>query len=89
MAQATGHTPLLRFELAAKSFEEMAKVVDRLRTFHIGVSWGGYENMVVAPNLGRDFNEVIAKGEKPNLLRLSLGLLGAATIIADLEHSLA
>lgn len=89
MAQATGHTPLLSFELAAKSFEEMAKVVDRLRTFHIGVSWGGYENMVVAPNLGRDFNEVIAKGEKPNLLRLSLGLLGAATIIADLEHSLA
>lgn len=88
MAQATGYTSLLSFELKADSFAEMGQFIDKLRTFHIGVSWGGYENLVVAPNLGNDFAEVIARGEKPNLIRLALGLFNHATIIADLEQAL-
>ena len=72
----------------ATSFTDVAKFVDRLRTFHIGVSWGGYENLVITPNLASEYATVIARGEKPNLIRLALGLFAAATIIEDLEQAL-
>jgi cystathionine beta-lyase/cystathionine gamma-synthase len=88
MSQATGYTSLLSFEIMATSFTDVARFVDRLRTFHIGVSWGGYENLVVTPNLAHKYTDVIARGDKPNLIRLALGLFAAATIIEDLEQAL-
>lgn len=87
-SQAQGFTALVSFELDAKNFADMAIFIDKLKTFHIGVSWGGYENLVVAPHVGNDFAEVTARGETPNLIRLALGLFDPQTIIDDLTQAL-
>ena len=54
----------------------MARFVDRLELFRIGVSWGGVESLVLAPNRGDD-ERPRARAFPPTLVRLSIGLEGA------------
>jgi cystathionine beta-lyase/cystathionine gamma-synthase len=84
----SGFAGLLSFELDARSYEEVASVVDRLRLFRIGVSWGGVESLVIAPNRG-DNAEVPAANEVPaSTVRLSVGLEDPGALIDDLRQAL-
>jgi len=87
-SQANGYTGLISFELDVTGFEQVATFIDSLATFHIGFSWGGYENLVLAPYVTDDFDKLKSRGLAPNLIRISLGLLDSQTIIDDLASAL-
>ncbi len=86
--QLTGTSGLFSFEIGG-GFEQVRRLIDGLRVFRIGVSWGGPESLVVSPD--REAAPVLAdpSGLPSGLIRLSIGLEGAETLIDDLEHALA
>ena len=86
--QASGYTGLLSVELDVDNFTELGEIIDKLTLFPLGFSWGGYENLVVAPYANGDFTELRSQGLTPNLVRFSLGLFDSSSIIADLAQAL-
>ena len=84
----TGFSGLFSFELDSGRYEDVAGVVDRLERFRRGVSWGGVESLVIAPNRGDNADALESQGIPPGLIRLSVGLEGAETLWADLEQAL-
>lgn len=86
--QLAGCSGLLSFELERDDFASVARVVDSLRHFRIGVSWGGVESLVLSPNHGDNADRLRAQGIPPGLIRLSVGLEGADLLIEDLGAAL-
>jgi cystathionine beta-lyase/cystathionine gamma-synthase len=85
----SGYSGLFSFELRDNAFDNVAGVIDGLRRFHIGVSWGGVESLVISPYRGTNA-EALRKQEIPTgLIRLSVGLEGSSLLIEDLERALA
>jgi cystathionine beta-lyase/cystathionine gamma-synthase len=80
----TGWSGLFSFELGTGDFDAVRVFVDRLRRFRIGVSWGGVESLVITPARAQLDEQKLPAG----LVRLSIGLEGADTLIADLEQAL-
>jgi cystathionine beta-lyase/cystathionine gamma-synthase len=70
--------------------ERAVRVVDRLRLFGIGVSWGGFESLALPiapdPAAPREMTEDL--GIVPGFIRLSIGLEDTADLIADLDQAL-
>ena len=86
--QMSGFTGLMSFELVRGDFESVRRVIDSLRHFRIGVSWGGVESLVITPNRGTNEARLSELGIPPGLIRLSIGLEGAALLIEDLAAAL-
>jgi len=81
--QLRGYSGLFSFALKDQSHPAMQRFFDRLQLFGIGVSWGGYESLV----LGGTFFSL--PGEKPErLIRLSIGLESEQDLIADVRQAL-
>lgn len=66
---------------------------DALSIFRLGVSWGGYESLILPARVGLaqagEQNSMQKFGVSPNLVRLSLGLEDAEDLWADFERALA
>lgn len=86
--QQKGSTGLLTFEIKGNA-QDARKVINSLRIFKIGVSWGGFESLACMPHLR--CNEEVCQwlGGKQHLIRIHCGLEGADALIADLEQALA
>src|SRR5688500_15393723 len=84
----SGYSGLFSFELAGGGFEEVRKFIDGLKRFRIGVSWGGVESIVIAPNRGNNAHYLEAQRIPASLVRLSIGLEGADALIEDITASL-
>lgn len=82
-----GYSGLFSFALGSNRREDVHSVVDALRRFRIGVSWGGPESLVYSPQSG-DPEELRARGLPPGLIRLSVGLESPPSLIEDLEQAL-
>ncbi|MEO1731664.1 MAG: PLP-dependent transferase, partial [Pseudomonadota bacterium] len=88
----TGGCGLFSFVLASEDAEASGRVVDALRHFGIGYSWGGFESLAL-PIYPHTHRETMASptsseaGTKP-AIRLSIGLEDAADLIADLAQAL-
>lgn len=80
--QMSGFSGLLSFTLKRNSREAAVGVVDALRMFHIGVSWGGYESLAL-PMLIEDYD-----GQQRWGLRVHIGLEQPESLMADLEQAL-
>jgi cystathionine beta-lyase/cystathionine gamma-synthase len=86
----TGTSGLFSFEV--DSSIEIAAFCDRLEFFHLGVSWGGHESLVVpalvsraqagGPNSALDFNV------SPRMVRVHIGLEGTEALWSDLASGL-
>ncbi len=87
--QMSGFTGVFSFQLAQGSWERVRDVINALRLFRIGVSWGGVESLVLSPQRAGDSESDLARrGLPPGLIRLSVGLEGADALIDDLEQAL-
>jgi cystathionine beta-lyase/cystathionine gamma-synthase len=86
--QLRGYSGLLSFELHRDDVQSVARVIDRLRRFRIGVSWGGVESVVVSHEGRVDRERLAAYGIPYGLIRISVGLEGAALLIEDLSQAL-
>jgi len=87
-SQLAGYSGLLSFELATDEFAAVADFIDGLKMFRIGVSWGGFESLVVSPNRGDNGDSLAAQGIPPGLVRLSVGLEDADQLKKDLAQAL-
>ncbi|RKD76357.1 cystathionine beta-lyase [Sinobaca qinghaiensis] len=83
--QLQGYAGLLSFELEDAGFEKVAAFINHLTLFRIGTSWGGYESLVNSPLKKDNHEQLKAQGFDLGMIRLSVGLEGAAMQIKDLE----
>ncbi|MDR1639015.1 MAG: aminotransferase class I/II-fold pyridoxal phosphate-dependent enzyme [Clostridiales bacterium] len=82
-----GHNGLLSF-LPRGSTESIRKMISKCRIFQNGVSWGGFESLIVSISVGAT-KEAAASSDVPvNLVRLHVGLEDVDTLIADLDQAL-
>ncbi|MGV3466403.1 MAG: trans-sulfuration enzyme family protein, partial [Heyndrickxia sp.] len=86
--QLKGYSGLMSFELKDNSFESVRKVMNSLKHFQIGVSWGGFESLVISPNYGFNTEQLIRSGIDPGLIRISVGLENVDELMEDLDASL-
>ncbi len=86
--QQKGNTGLIAFEIKG-STEDAKKVVNSLKIFKIGVSWGGFESLVCMPYLRCDENTCEWLGGRQGIIRIHCGLEGTDALIADLEQAFA
>lgn len=86
--QQSGSTGLMTFEIKG-STEDAKKLINSLKVFKIGVSWGGFESLACMPHLRCDEETCRWLGGRQNLIRIHCGLEGADALIADLDAALA
>ena len=86
--QQKGNTGLITFEIKG-STEDAKKVINNLKIFKIGVSWGGFESLACMPHLRQDEEVCQMLGGAQHLIRVHCGLEGVDALIADLEQALA
>jgi len=83
-----GSTGVFAFTLKRPGRPRLAAMVDGLKLFAMGFSWGGFESLILPVN-PRPVRTA-TKWESPGpTLRLSIGLEDPADLIADLEAGLA
>lgn len=83
-----GYTGLMSFELKNNTYESVRKVINSLNHFQIGVSWGGFESLVISPNYGYNAEQLVEGGLDPGLIRISVGLENVDELLEDLEAAL-
>lgn len=83
----SGSTGLFSIVLKAGDYPDTAAMVDDMRLFKMGFSWGGYESLILPsdPSDSRTAKPWDAPGP---LLRLHIGLEDTDDLIADLEAGL-
>ncbi|HJZ49411.1 MAG TPA: aminotransferase class I/II-fold pyridoxal phosphate-dependent enzyme [Roseiflexaceae bacterium] len=86
-----GFGGMLAFELKG-GYDAAYRAIRRTRVCLLAVSLGGVETLIVHPasmiHAHQSDAERVAAGISPGLIRLSVGVEGAADIIADLEQAL-
>lgn len=86
----SGRSGLLSLELADRV--DIPRLADALRLFRLGVSWGGFESLIVPAaitlNQAGEANSAQRFGVSPRLIRLSLGLEDAEDLWDDLATAL-
>lgn len=81
--QMRGHSGMFSFGLRESTRERTFEVVNRLRLFCIGVSWGGFESLAIPIEVPDP------QGGRPTwLIRLSIGLESVEDLKADLYQAL-
>ncbi len=83
-----GSSGLFSFVLRPCSEEQLGAFFDSLRLFGIGLSWGGYESLVV-PLAARPSSAVGAPAQRGQLVRVHAGLEDVGDLIGDLQAGLA
>lgn len=82
-----GSSGLFSFTLKQGSYDDSAALVDNMKYFKMGFSWGGYESLILPtdPNRVRS----VTKFESPGpLIRLHIGLENPDDLIEDLAAGL-
>lgn len=89
--QMSGATSLFTFRLQPGTAAARRAFVDALDLFLIGVSWGGYESLILPlENSFKDDPALRAsRGVDDDLFRVSIGLEDPEDLMADLEKGLA
>ncbi|MCX5773917.1 MAG: aminotransferase class I/II-fold pyridoxal phosphate-dependent enzyme [Fusobacteria bacterium] len=83
-----GYSGLFSFELVTEEFEKIKIFINSLKIFQIGVSWGGFESLVMALNFGKTQRDHTNFQFPVGLIRLSIGHEEAAELIFDLNQAL-
>ncbi|MDR1935431.1 MAG: cystathionine beta-lyase [Candidatus Accumulibacter sp.] len=83
----SGSNGLLSFALKDPAESAAARLVDALRLFGIGASWGGFESLSMLADM-RQARTVADWSRHPHLIRLHIGLEDPDDLIADLEQAM-
>jgi cystathionine beta-lyase/cystathionine gamma-synthase len=87
-SQLTGYSGLMSMELKEAHFNRVKTVINKMKVFKIGVSWGSFESLVVSPNLGNNEEKLINEHISPGTIRLAVGLENSSILIDDLKQAL-
>lgn len=83
----SGSTGLFGFQLKEFSDEAVVRMVDNMKIFSIGFSWGGFESIIMKTNINAVRSVKLwefGPGLGPTI-RVSIGLEDTADLINDLE----
>jgi cystathionine beta-lyase/cystathionine gamma-synthase len=83
-----GFAGMFSFEPEDGDWEDVRRVIDGVRRFRIGVSWGGVESLIITPDRGTNSAQLDAQRIPRGLIRISVGLEGADVLIEDLDRAL-
>lgn len=83
----TGASGLFAFVLAGGDLAARNRLIEDLRHFGIGWSWGGFESLAV-PSDPIGLRSATRRQAEGPAVRLSIGLEDPADLIADLQHAL-
>ncbi len=86
--QFRGFAGTFAFTLVHDDVASVRRVVNALRHFRIGVSWGGVESLVIAPANGTNDARLASQQIPRGIIRLSIGLEGVDVLLPDLEQAL-
>lgn len=90
VASLTGRTGLLSVELSERV--DIPAFCDALKLFHLGVSWGGFESLILPSRVGLaqagEQNSMQRFGVSDRLVRLSLGLENPQDLWRDFSSAL-
>lgn len=81
-----GATGLFAVRLAPCSEDQLAAMLDNMRLFGMGYSWGGFESLIVPASVQRTAEPYEETGQ---LLRLHVGLEDVEDLKADLADGFA
>ena len=81
-----GATGLFGLRLAPCSEDQLAAMLDNMRLFGMGYSWGGFESLIVPASVHRTAELYEETGQ---LLRLHIGLEDVEDLKADLADGFA
>ncbi|MDR2614410.1 MAG: cystathionine beta-lyase [Candidatus Accumulibacter sp.] len=84
----SGANGLLSFALEDPAESAAIRVIEALRLFGIGASWGGFESLATPADM-RKARTATDWSRHPFLIRLHVGLEDPEDLIADLEQALA
>ena len=82
----SGSTGLFSFILKEQSKKKIYKMVDNLKLFKLGFSWGGYESLIL-PVFPKSERKIAKWSEKGILLRIHVGLEDVEDLINDLTNA--
>ncbi len=88
--QQSGNTGLMSFTIHGDERKAM-ELVNHLKIFEIGCSWGGFESLALCPliNVEKEELDFLSLREKDRgLIRLHCGLEGTEVLIEDLRQAL-
>jgi len=86
--QMKGYSGLMSFELKTTP-EKLKQFVNSLKMFKIGVSWGGFESLVIIPCASWSDEQCEEYGLSKTMVRIAVGLEDADELIKDLSDGLA
>jgi cystathionine beta-lyase/cystathionine gamma-synthase len=86
--QLLGYSGLLSFELLEGTYNAVKTIINKLKVFQIGVSWGSFESLVMSPNYGYNEDSLKKEHVSPGLIRISVGLEDVEQLINDWEQAL-
>lgn len=84
----TGSTSLLSIELDTEDIRRVSAVADACKLFRIGVSWGGFESLILPQFNGKNAEQLKDAHIPLGLVRLYVGLENPADLTSDLEAAL-
>lgn len=87
-SQLSGYSGLMSIELKQADFNYIIAVINKMKIFKIGVSWGSFESLIISPNLGNNEGKLVKEHISPGTIRLAIGLENANALIEDLEQAL-
>ena len=82
-----GYNGLISFTLKNPAYDNVTRFLNALSHFRLGVSWGGFESLAISLQRPENAEQLAAMNLPQGLIRLSVGLEAAQTLIADLEQA--
>lgn len=83
----TGASSVFSVVVKTQSDKGLYRFIDNLKLFAIGLSWGGYESLIIPVDLGIRIDRFIPMF-KGKLLRIHVGLEAPADLVLDLDNAL-
>lgn len=87
-AQMCGYSGLFSFTLKQGNYNAVARFMNALNVFRLGVSWGGFESLAISPHRPTNESALVQAGVPLGLVRLSIGLESIDTILHDVLQAL-
>ena len=84
----SGFGSLFSINRVDDDFEKLTKFVNSLNVVSLGVSWGGFESLILPAFKGNNIEKLKERGLKTSHMRMYLGLENPQTIIADIQQAL-
>lgn len=86
--QMNGYSSLFSVEVDFKDYDDVRNFMNEFKVFKLGVSWGGYESLVLTPNYGHNVEGLEAGNISKDIVRFYVGLENVDILIDDVTRAL-